>query len=89
MPTLFNTSAWMSCALPTQTFQFKTFSALFLLCTCTLMSTPSDADEIADNTQSVQNRIELGRAVRMRFDYDPDRDIRKLSFDTAIVNLDF
>ncbi|MFW1766324.1 hypothetical protein ACG9X2_12760 [Acinetobacter bereziniae] len=89
MQTLLNISALMSCVLSTQILQFKTFSALILFCTFTLMNAPSYADEIADNTQTIQNRLELGGAIRMRFDYDPDRDIRKLSFDTAIVKLDF
>ncbi|MCX5466832.1 hypothetical protein [Acinetobacter nematophilus] len=89
MQNLFNTSALMSSALSTQSFQFKTFSALVLLCTFTLMSVPSYADETTSTMQTVQNRVELGGAVRMRFDYDPDRDTRKLSFDTAILNLDF
>ncbi|MDF9893223.1 UNVERIFIED_ORG: hypothetical protein OKW25_002370 [Pseudomonas vranovensis] len=43
------------------------------------LSTPAMAIQITDN-------LNLGGAVRARWDYDPDRDIQKFNFDTAILN---
>lgn len=69
-------------------YKAKSAFALLLASTCVLTSL-AYADEVVEESQSQKNRIDLGGAIRMRFDYDPDRDIQKLSFDTAIVNLDF
>jgi len=63
-------------------------SAFLFASSCFFSSLSYANDAIGDN-QAQKNRIDLGGAIRMRFDYDPDRDIRKFSFDTAIVILDF
>lgn len=43
---------------------------------------PAGAVEITDN-------LDLGGALRGRLDYDPDRDISKLSFDTFFLTADY
>ena len=43
------------------------------------LSTPAMAIQVTDN-------LDLGGAVRARWDYDPDRDIQKFNFDTAILS---
>ena len=43
------------------------------------LSTPTMAIQVTDN-------LNLGGAVRARWDYDPDRDIQKFNFDTAILS---
>lgn len=82
-------SSLMRCTVSPQTFQSQHISAIILFSAGTLFSAVSSANETINTVQASQNRVELGGAVRMRLDYDPDRDIRKLSFDTAIVTLDF
>lgn len=64
-------------------------ASVFLFASSCFFSSLSYADDVVEESLTQKNRIDLGGAIRMRFDYDPDRDIRKLSFDTAIVNLDF
>ena len=34
---------------------------------------------------AINDNLDIGGAVRARIDYDPDRDIQKLSFDTAFL----
>lgn len=48
---------------------------LALLC---VISTPAMAVHVTDN-------LDLGGAVRARWDYDPDRDIQKFNFDTLFL----
>ncbi|MCE5975942.1 hypothetical protein [Pseudomonas sp. JR33AA] len=54
----------------------RTLASLALLCA---LSTPAMAIQVTDN-------LDLGGAVRARWDYDPDRDIQKFNFDTAILS---
>ncbi len=51
-----------------------TYLALF----CTFAA-PAMAVQVTDN-------LDLGGAVRARWDYDPDRDIQKFNFDTAFLS---
>jgi len=37
----------------------------------------------------VTENLDIGGAVRARFDYDPDRDIQKLSFDTFRIDVNY
>ena len=37
----------------------------------------------------VTDNLDIGGAVRARFDYDPDRDIQKLSFDTFRIDVNY
>lgn len=53
-----------------------------LLCNVALLSslaTPALAVQVSDH-------LDLGGAVRARWDYDPDRDIQTFNFDTAILS---
>ncbi|OTG66678.1 hypothetical protein [Acinetobacter silvestris] len=70
--------------------QRKPKSAPLLLCTLLFMSAGySHADENMNEPGVKKNYIDFGGAIRTRFDFDPDRDIRKFSFDTLILNTDF
>ena len=65
-------------------------SVPLLLCSLLFMSAGySYADDNMNETEVKKNHIDFGGAIRARFDFDPDRDIRKLSFDTLILNTDF
>lgn len=55
-----------------------TLPALCALPLLTTTALPAGAVAINDN-------LDIGGAVRARIDYDPDRDIQKLSFDTAFL----
>ncbi|OTG84211.1 hypothetical protein B9T31_13750 [Acinetobacter sp. ANC 4558] len=67
----------------------KSLRSLFLLTLSYAICQSSYANETEEKPQVESRRIDFGGAIRMRFDYDADRDIRKLGFDTAIANLDF
>lgn len=47
------------------------------------------ANETTIVAEKQENHIDFGGAIRTRFDYSSDRDIRKFSFDTLILNMDF
>lgn len=53
-------------------------ATLILLPLLASLALPAGAVAINDN-------LDIGGAVRARIDYDPDRDIEKLSFDTAFL----
>ncbi|WPN72612.1 hypothetical protein [Pseudomonas germanica] len=54
----------------------RTLTPLALL---SVLTTPAMAIQVTDN-------LDIGGAVRARWDYDPDRDIQTFNFDTAILS---
>lgn len=38
---------------------------------------------------AINDNLDIGGAVRARIDYDPDRDLEKLSFDTAFLTTSY
>jgi len=52
--------------------------AVALLPCLLAFSSPSSAVQVTDN-------LDIGGAIRSRFDYDPDRDINKFGFDTLML----
>ncbi|SEO38203.1 hypothetical protein [Pseudomonas sp. ok266] len=54
----------------------RTLTPLALL---SVLTTPTMAIQVTDN-------LDIGGAVRARWDYDPDRDIQTFNFDTAILS---
>ena len=54
----------------------RTLTPLALL---SVLTTPVMAIQVTDN-------LDIGGAVRARWDYDPDRDIQTFNFDTAILS---
>lgn len=63
-------------------FNRRTLPALGALPLLAVIALPAGAVAINDN-------LDIGGAVRARVDYDPDRDIEKLSFDTAFLTASY
>lgn len=63
-------------------FNRRTLPALGALPLLAVIALPAGAVAINDN-------LDIGGAVRARVDYDPDRDLEKLSFDTAFLTASY
>lgn len=62
---------------------------VLLLATLSSFTNKIYANETSIVAEKQENHIDFGGAIRTRFDYSSDRDIRKFSFDTLILNMDF
>jgi len=60
----------------------RKLQSLLLLPALALLNQQVIAAPVTDN-------LDIGGAIRARFDYDPDRDIQKLSFDTARLDIKY
>lgn len=56
----------------------RAFRKLSLIPLLSTLAAPAMAIQVTDN-------LDLGGAIRARWDYDPDRDIQKFNFDTAFL----